>query len=78
MSAKLRLVQFESGGQQRVGVELANGDSVVDVTAVDPSIPSEMKAFLEQWETSLKLAARCVCVCVCMRTCIAIVNIRLE
>ena len=58
MDAKLRLVQFESGGQQRVGVELANGESVVDVTAVDSKIPLDMRGFLEQWETSLGQAVR--------------------
>ena len=58
MDAKLRLVQFEPGGRQRVGVELASGKSVVDVTAVDSNIPSDMRAFLEQWETSLGLAAQ--------------------
>lgn len=60
MDAKLRLVQFESGGQQRVGVELANGESVVDVTAVDSKIPLDMRGFLEQWETSLGQAVRAV------------------
>ena len=55
---KLRLVQFESAGRQRVGVELEDGGSVVDVTAVDPAIPSDMKSFLEQWESSVSLAAR--------------------
>ena len=52
MSVKLRLVQFESGGRQRVGAELEDGGKVVDVTAVDPTIPADMKGYLEQWDTS--------------------------
>ena len=60
MDMKLRLVQFESGGRQRVGVELEDGGSVVDVAAVDPAIPSDMRSFLEQWERSVDLAARAV------------------
>ena len=62
MAAKLRLVQFCEcvGGRQRVGVELGNGGRVVDVTRVDPSIPTDMKTFLEQWETSIAYAAKYV------------------
>jgi len=61
MDASLRLVQFEAGGQQRVGVEETNGGRVVDVTRVDPAIPADMRSFLEQWETNTALAVRCVC-----------------
>ena len=59
MDVKLRLVQFEVGSRQRVGVELEDGGSVVDVTAIDPNIPRDMRSFLERWDTSLTLAARC-------------------
>lgn len=58
MAAKLRLVQFEAGGSTRVGVELADGGSVVDITAVDPAIPIDMKTFLEGGEENLAAAYR--------------------
>ena len=58
MDVKLRLVQFEAGSGQRVGVELGDGGSVVDVTAIDPNIPRDMRSFLRQWDTSLTRAAR--------------------
>lgn len=60
MAAKLRLLQFcESGGGggggQRVGVEVEGG-RVVDVTAVDPSIPRDMKMFLQEFDTNTAAA----------------------
>ncbi len=63
MDVKLRLVQFcERGASgeecRRVGVELVDGGGVVDVTAVDPTIPRDMKTFLQQWDTSAPAAAR--------------------
>ena len=59
MDLKLRLVQFcELGGVSgRVGVELGSG-GVVDVTRVDPSIPTDMKSFLQQWESSAPAALK--------------------
>lgn len=62
MDLKLRLVQFcERGGAcGRVGVELGNGGSVVDVTRVDPSIPNDMRSFLQQWESSAPAALKAV------------------
>ena len=61
-NCKLRLVQFceAGGGRRRVGVEQGNGGSVVDITAVDPSIPSDMKSFIEAWDTSTAAAAKSV------------------
>ena len=59
MAAKLRLVQFEAGDSTRVGVELADGGSVVDITAIDPAIPRDMKTFLEGGEDNLAAAHRC-------------------
>ena len=57
---KLRLVQFEVPGQQRrVGVELSDRGSVVDVCAMEPDIPRDMRRFLQHWDTALPLAARC-------------------
>ena len=61
-NCKLRLVQFceAGGGRRRIGVEQGNGGSVVDMTAVDPSIPSDMKSFIEAWDTSTAAAAKSV------------------
>ena len=53
MAVPLRLLQFESGGQTRVGVELEDGGKVVDISAVDASIPLDMKNFLEGFESNL-------------------------
>ena len=53
----LRLVQFETDGRCRVGVEISQGGDIVDVTNVDSSIPSDMVAFLEAGETALASAA---------------------
>ena len=61
MAAKLRLVQFmqfEADDSTRVGVELADGGSVVDITAIDPAIPRDMKTFLEGGEDNLAAAHR--------------------
>ena len=60
MAAKLRLVQFASGGEQKVGVEVENGGSVVDITAVDSCIPKDMRSFLEGWESNLSAAERLI------------------
>ena len=57
-AAMLRLVQFEESGRRRVGVQRENGGSVVDITAVNPSIPTDMKSFIENWDTNLSLALR--------------------
>ena len=58
MAARLRLVQFEEGGRRRVGVQ--HGASVVDITGVNPSIPTDMKTFIENWDTNISLAQRYV------------------
>ena len=62
MAAKLRLVQFvsKSGGERRIGVELENAGSVVDISAVDSNIPRDMRSFLESWETSTAAATQSV------------------
>ena len=54
----LRLVQFEQAGRRRVGVQLENAGSVVDITAVNPAIPTDMKSFIEDWDTNILLAQR--------------------
>jgi len=61
MAAKLRLLQFcENGAKssdRRVGVEVDNG-KVVDVTAVDPSIPKDMRSFLQEFDVSTAAASK--------------------
>lgn len=54
----MRLVQFVESGRQRVGVEIKDGGDVVDVTAGDPSIPSDMKSFLAGGEDMMSKANR--------------------
>ena len=41
----MRLVTFREGGRDRVGARV--GDSIVDLSAGDGSIPSDMRSFLE-------------------------------
>lgn len=60
MSAKLRLLQFcERGsvGRQRVGVQLQGG-RVVDVTAVNSSIPTDMRTFLQDFQANSAAAEK--------------------
>lgn len=54
----MRLVQFVESGKQRVGVEIKDGDDVVDVGAGEPSIPSDMKSFLAGGEDMMSKAQR--------------------
>ena len=60
LHSKMRLVQFEEGGRTRVGVELSNGGDVVDITAADESIPTDMRSFLEGGDSVLEAAKRLV------------------
>ena len=55
----MRLVQFFEDGRQRVGVEIQNGGDIMDISAGDPSIPSDMKSFLEGGEGMMLKAKRC-------------------
>ena len=61
MASKLRLLQFcEKGGgpdTRRVGVEV-EGERVVDVTAVDTSIPTDMRTFLQAFDTNTAAATK--------------------
>ena len=57
----IRLVQFQLSNEEsspRVGVELGDGGSVVDVTNIDSSIPKDMRSFLESWDSSLSATFR--------------------
>ncbi len=60
MAAKLRLLQFcERGGEgkQRVGVQLQD-KRVVDVTALDSLIPTDMRTFLQDFDANTLAASR--------------------
>lgn len=55
----MRFVQFERGGERRVGVEVRDGGDIVDLCAGDSSIPSDMRSFIEGGQKTL-LAAKSV------------------
>ncbi|KAM8973699.1 oxaloacetate tautomerase fahd2, mitochondrial-like [Pelodytes ibericus] len=57
---RMRLVQFQSSGTQRIGVELETGGNIVDLNACDTSLPCGMKEFLEAGDTALQKAKRAV------------------
>ncbi len=50
----MRLVTFTHQGQRRLGVR--SGNSIIDLNATDPSIPSTMREFLEAGDDSLSRA----------------------
>ena len=59
MDVKVRLVQFETtSSAQRVGLQLKDEGSVVDVCAAEPSLPRDMRSFLQNWDTNVHLAAK--------------------
>ena len=50
----MRLVTFTHQGQRRLGAR--SGDSIIDLSAADPSIPSTMKEFLEAGDNAISRA----------------------
>ena len=59
MDVKARLVQFETpGSARRVGVQLEDEGRVVDVCAAEPRLPRDMRSFLQDWETNIRLASK--------------------
>ena len=59
MDVKARLVQFETpDSTRRVGVQLGDGGSVVDVCAAEPGLPRDMRSFMQDWDSNLRLAAK--------------------
>ncbi len=50
----MRLVTFTHQGQRRLGAR--SGDSIIDLSAADPSIPSAMKEFLEAGDSAVSRA----------------------
>jgi hypothetical protein len=56
----MRLVQFCQNGCTRIGAEVAQNGDIVDLSAVDASIPSDTRSFLEAGESALLAASRLV------------------
>jgi len=54
----MRLVQFTDGSHSRVGIEVKKDGDIIDLHAVNSSIASNMKKFLEGGATSLSIAQR--------------------
>ena len=52
----MRLVTFENGGVRRVGVEVKDGGDFIDISAADPTIPKDMRSFLEAGESAISRA----------------------
>lgn len=50
----MRLVTFTHQGQRRLGAR--SGDSIIDLSTADPSIPSTMKEFLEAGDNAISAA----------------------
>ena len=61
-ACQLRLVQVQVDGesQPKVCVSLDKEKRVVDITKLDPSIPGDMKSFLEAGEPAMTSAQRLV------------------
>lgn len=56
----MRLVQFVHDGFQRIGIEVSNNGDIVDVSAIDSTIPKDTRSFLQQGEKALTAAASAV------------------
>nr|XP_033806251.1 fumarylacetoacetate hydrolase domain-containing protein 2-like isoform X2 [Geotrypetes seraphini] len=58
--ARMRLVQFQiqGTGESRIGLEDKDGGNVIDLNAFDPSLPRQMRQFLEEGDAALSIARR--------------------
>lgn len=54
----MRLVRFNANGRTRIGAELSHNGDIVDITAVDSSIPCDMRSFLDAGDNALLAAQR--------------------
>ncbi|XP_029460303.1 fumarylacetoacetate hydrolase domain-containing protein 2A isoform X2 [Rhinatrema bivittatum] len=56
----MRLVQFQlhGSGESRIGLEEKDGGNVIDLNAFDPSLPRQMREFLEKGDAALCIAKR--------------------
>lgn len=59
-SLNMRFVQFTSlnGGPQRLGVQLSQDGDIIDISAVDSSVPNNLVQFLEGGPKLLEKAKR--------------------
>lgn len=55
---KMRLVRFSHNGSTRIGAELSQNGDILDISAVDGSIPNETRSFLDAGESALLAASR--------------------
>ena len=63
----MRLVRFSDNGSTRIGAEVSQNGDIVDISAVDVSIPNDVKSFIEAGESALLAARRSVHQCsVCL------------
>merc|ERR1711879_127318 len=56
----MRLVQFEGGDRNGLGVELSDGGKIVDVSACDSSVPTNMRTFIEGGQEMIQKTLRAV------------------
>jgi hypothetical protein len=56
----MRLVQFCHNNSTRIGVEVSQNGDIVDISAVDASIASDTRSFLEAGDSALLAARRFV------------------
>ncbi|XP_076439776.1 oxaloacetate tautomerase fahd2, mitochondrial-like [Babylonia areolata] len=56
----MRFVQFEWNGRLGVGVEQSEGGDIVDVTEVDPTVPHNMRDFIQGGPPHLAAATQAV------------------
>ena len=57
---KMRLVRFSHNGSTRIGAEVSQNGDIVDISAVDESIPNDTRLFLDAGESALLAARRSV------------------
>ena len=57
---KMRLVRFSHNGSTRIGAEVSHNGDIVDISAVDESIPNDTRSFLDAGESALLAARRSV------------------
>lgn len=56
----MRLVRFSHNGSTRIGAEVSQNGDIVDISAVDESIPNDTRSFLDAGESALLAARRSV------------------
>ena len=59
----MRLVRFSDNGSTRIGAEVSQNGDIVDISAVEVSIPNDTRSFIEAGESALLAARRSVHQC---------------